>query len=422
MRALILAESCNPEWPSLPIVAHNACKAIADHAEVVVATHVRNRPVLEKTGVGGARVEYIDNEYLAAPMDRFSRFVRGGDHYAWTVAAALSWPIQITFEWEVWKRFKEELRRGEFDVVHRMTPMSPTLPSPLASWSPVPFILGPINGGLSWPPGYESELRREREYLRYIRGAYKLMPFYQQSIRDSRCILASFQHTIEELPAAAKGKTIDFPEVGIDPERFAWPGARPQRDQLTFLFAGRLVPYKCPDVAIEIFARSPALRRHRLVLVGEGTERPRLEALIREHKLEGTVELLGMRSQAEVGTLMREADLFLFPSVRELGAGAVVEAMACGCVPLVVNYGGPADLVTDATGIRIPIGSKQELVTHYIRKLEHLVEDREQISRMSRAAYERAVRYYSWDAKAKKTLEIYEWATGRRSEIPRFED
>ena len=54
MRALILSESCNPERPSLPIVAYNAVKAIADHADLVVATHVRNRPVLEKTAATGA--------------------------------------------------------------------------------------------------------------------------------------------------------------------------------------------------------------------------------------------------------------------------------------------------------------------------------------------------------------------------------
>lgn len=422
MRALILSESCNPEWPSLPIVAHNACKAIAEHADVVVATHVRNRPVLERTGVGKAKVVYIDNEYIAAPMSQLSQKLRGGTNYAWTLAVAMAWPDQVTFEWEAWKRFRDELRRGEFDIVHRMTPMSPTLPSPMTRWSPVPFVVGPINGGLAWPPGFESELRREKEYLRYVRGAYKLMPFYRSTYHKASCILASFKHTIDDLPRAVLDKTIDFPEVGIDPQVFAWPGARPRRDRLTFLFAGRLVPYKCPDVAIEAFARSAELRRHRLVLVGDGEDRAKLEALVKTHKLEGTVEILGRRTQAEVGVLMREADVFVFPSVRELGAGAVIEAMACGTVPVVVSYGGPAVLVTDETGVRVPVGTKPQLVDAYVRELERLVARRDDLPAMSRAAYERALKYYTWDAKALKTLEIYDWCLGRRPQKPVFEE
>jgi glycosyltransferase involved in cell wall biosynthesis len=291
----------------------------------------------------------------------------------------------------------------------------------MTRFSPVPFIVGPITGGLAWPPGFQSELRREREYLRYVRGAYKFLPFYRSTYRKSRCILASFKHTIDDLPRDVLDKTIDFPEVGIDPERFAWPGKRPERDRLTFLFAGRLVPYKCADVAIEAFARSPELRRHRLVLVGDGPDRQLLEGLVKTHNLEGTVEILGRKTQAEVGVLMREADVFVFPSVRELGAGAVIEAMACGAVPVVVSYGGPEVLVTDQTGVRVPIGTKPGLIEAYQRELERLANERHRLPAMSQAAYERAMKYYSWDAKAKKTLEIYEWCVGRRADKPTFE-
>ena len=48
---LILADDCNPEWPSLPLVGYKAARAIADHADVVVATHVRNRDSIEKVRI-----------------------------------------------------------------------------------------------------------------------------------------------------------------------------------------------------------------------------------------------------------------------------------------------------------------------------------------------------------------------------------
>ena len=137
--------------------------------------------------------------------------------------------------------------------------------------------------------------------------------------------------------------------------------------------------------------------------------------------LTDTVQLLGQTPQAEVARLMREADVFVFPSVRELGAGVVIEAMACGCVPVVVEYGGPAALVTHETGVRVPLGSKDELAKAFRQELETLARDRPGIRRMSRAAHERALGRYSWDVKARKMLEIYEWALGRRLLRPEFE-
>ncbi len=421
LRVLLLSDACNPEWPSLPIVAYNVARALAEHAEVVLVTHVRNRPALTKTGTGRASVVYLDTEYVAAPMHRLSHLIRRGEQNAQTAAVALAWPAQVAFEWEAWKRYKGELAAGRFDIVQRLTPMSPTLPSPMAKWSPVPFVLGPLNGALAWPPGFEQELRREGEYLRYARAAYRWLPFYRSTYARAACILASFDHTIADLPASARPRTIDFPEVGIDPKVFSWPGDRPERERLTFLFAGRLVPYKCADLALRAFAASAELRRHRLVIVGDGPERERLQADVISLGLEGTVEILGQRPQSEVGRLMREADVFVFPSIRELGAGVVIEAMACGCVPVVVAYGGPATLVNDETGVRVPLGSKEQIADAFRVALEGLAGDRPRIRRLARAAHARAIGRFSWDVKARKMIEIYEWVLGRRAIRPEFE-
>ena len=422
MRSLILAESCNPEWPSLPVVGYKAVRSIADHADVVVATHVRNKPAIEKAGgCGRAQVHYIDNEYVAKPMYALSKLLRGGTEVGWTTHIATIYPSYLAFEREVWKAFKGELNAKEFDVVHRITPMSPTIPSPLASWSPVPFVLGPLNGGLKWPAEFTEELRREREYLTYLRNAYRLLPYYRSTYTESAAVLAGFQHTIDDLPQRALDRVIDFPEVGIDPEAFSSQGPRPERDRKIILYAGRFVPYKCPDVPVAAFAHNPELRKHRLVMVGDGPERERIETIIRENDLHDCVELLGWKTQQEVGQLMREADVFAFPSIRELGAGAVVEAMACGLAMAVVNYGAPAGLVTPECGVKIPLGSKQHLVESYAQQLGELVNDPERMRSAGIASHERALSVYSWDVKARRTLEVYEWVTGKRVVRPDFE-
>ena len=421
MRVLILAESCNPEWPSLPGVGYKACRAIADHAEVLVATHVRNRPALSRSGCGGAEIAFLDNEYVASPLYKVSKLLRGGTEVSWTTAIAASYLPYLAFEWEAWRRFGGDLRAGRFDVVHRITPMSPTIPSPMAKWSPVPFVLGPLNGGLRWPAAFTRELRREREFLTYARSAYRRLPYHRATYDRAAAILAAFRHTMDDVPRSALPRTIEFPEVGIDPALFGVGAGRRPGEQLTFLFVGRLVPYKCPDVAILAFARSRALQRHRLVMVGDGPERERLGSMVSEHHLESRVEFTGWRSHDEIGDLMRSADVFVFPSVRELGAGVVVEAMACGCAPVVVDYGAPGALVTESCGLRVPLGSKGELVDGFAAALEALAEDPEGRARLGEAAHRRAMRHFSWDAKAMRMLEVYRWVTGGRPDKPEFE-
>jgi glycosyltransferase involved in cell wall biosynthesis len=420
MRVLLLADDCNPNWPSLPVVGYKACRAIGDQVEAVVVTHVRNRAAIAETGMGRCRVEYVDNEYLAAPLYRLSRLLRGGDAVGWTTNVALAYPSYLAFEYEVWKRYRVDLSRGKFDLIHRVTPMSPTIPSPLAEWSEVPFVIGPLNGGLRWPNGFANELVREREWLVPLRKACRSLPYHRATYRKAAAILAAFPHTLDDLPPNSRPRIIPFPEVGIDPELFFGSPRQATEGPVNFVFVGRLVPYKCPDVAVLAFARSPALQRHRLTIVGDGPERPRLEALVRENRLNACVTFLGSCPQTAVGGVMRRADVFVFPSIRELGAGVVVEAMASGLACVVVDYGAPGDLIAPDRGVKVPLGTKRDLIDRFAESMTSLAADRERTARLGSSARDYALTHFTWVEKARKTLEVYRWALHQRTVAPSF--
>jgi glycosyltransferase involved in cell wall biosynthesis len=419
MRVLLVADDCNPQWPSLPVVGYHTCRSLAEVVDAVVVTQIRNRPNIEQAGFGKAQVVYVDSEYIAAPINRLSQFLRKGVSTGWTMNVALNYPAYIAFEWEVLKRFRGDLKRGRFDIVHRVTPMSPTLPSPLARWSPAPFVLGPLNGGLPWPKEYYGELRREREWLTYLRAAYRLLPYYRSTYFQTAAILAAFPHTIKDLPPGVGRRVIDFPEVGFDPATF-YPVERPQSEALTFLFAGRLVPYKCADVVLEAFALEPLLRQHRLWIVGDGPERPALEQIVDKNGLRSCVEFLGWKSQADVAGLLRRADVFAFPSIRELGAGVVVEAMACGLACLVVDYGGPGGLIHDGIGVRVPLQAKDKMIRAFAEAMKALAANPAGARAMGQAASAFAFREYSWGRKAEKFRDVYDWVLRRRATKPLF--
>jgi glycosyltransferase involved in cell wall biosynthesis len=421
LRVLLLNDDCNPDWPSLPILGYRfACK-ISQHVETVVATQIRNQPNIDRDGIGKAEVVYLDTENVAAPLARLSKFIRGGSSTGWTTQMAMDYPSYLAFERAAWQHFKKDLQAGRFDLVHRVTPMSPTLPSYMAKRCPVPFLIGPLNGGLPWPKQFREELHREREWMIYLRQAYRYLPYHRSTYRYAAGILAAHAHTINDLPGECRDRVINFPDTGYDPNMFKL-APRGKRERLTILFAGRLVPYKLPEVIVRAFAESPLLQQHRLVVIGDGPERPALDRIVQENNLGHCVEFINSVPYSEFPAVMQQADIFAFPSIRELGGGVVVEAMASGLACVVVDYGGPGVFIDADRGIKVPLGSRDELIQGYVQALEHLVANPEKVTQLGLAAHDHALRYYDWEARGKKILEVYDWVTGRAPKKPDFWD
>jgi N-acetyl-alpha-D-glucosaminyl L-malate synthase BshA len=107
---------------------------------------------------------------------------------------------------------------------------------------------------------------------------------------------------------------------------------------------------RVPD-AVRVFAKVAAARPARLVLVGDGPERPRVEEEARALGVEDRVSFLGER--VEVDRLLPAADLFLLPSESESFGLAALEAMACGVPVVGTRTGGLPELVEDGVGGRL---------------------------------------------------------------------
>lgn len=417
LRVALLADDFNPEWPSLPIVGFKYAVALAELADVTVFTHVRNRRNLEKLGKLRFEINYIDNEYIASPMYRLAVRLRGGDELGWTIQMASNYLPYLEFERLALRQVRKSAVR--FDIVHRITPMSPTLPSYASGRIGVPFVVGPLNGNLPWPRQFSGEQHRERELLSKIKSVYKILPFQRSTYRNASAVLAAFPHTISALDSGYAGKIFDMPEIGYDPSIF-YPAAKRTGDRVTFLYVGRLVPYKLPELAVLAFAARPELRKHRLRIVGSGPEEELLKKLTKESHLQDCVEFVGRLSQGEVADELRKADVFFFPSIRELGAGVIVEALACGLPCLVSDYGAPGALVNESRGRKVPLGDRAVMVQGFADAAVQMGSNLAALDRMSKESASYAKRTFTWAKKATATIAIYEWVLKRRRERPEF--
>lgn len=154
--------------------------------------------------------------------------------------------------------------------------------------------------------------------------------------------------------------------------------------------------YKGQDHALEALAllraRSPRLDwRYRIV--GEGSDRPRLETLCRRLGVQDRVEFLPpVRDRADLAELYRECDLYVMPSRfgrwegawRGEGFGIVyAEAGACGVPSLAYRCGGALDIVEHGvSGLLVEPDDTEALS----RAIEELAQDRARVAAMGREA------------------------------------
>ncbi|MEA2708294.1 MAG: glycogen synthase [Phycisphaerales bacterium] len=427
LRPLLIAEAANPEWVSVPLVGWSHARAIMDVSDAHLVTQVRNRAAIERAGlVEGKDFTAIDSEAVARRAQAVSRRLRGKSGVSWTTSTALQSLAYPYFEHLVWEKFAHSLRLGEFDLVHRITPLSPTAPSmiagKLASIHPrVPFVLGPLNGGVPWPRGFDQARRREKEWLSYVRDFYKFLPGYRGTRQHAAAILIGSRDTWEQMPRRYHEKCFYVPENAIDPSRFQKRRCRAARLPIKGVFVGRLVPYKGADMLLE--AALPLLKDGRMTLdvVGDGPQMHKLREVIARENVSSAVTLHGWVKHEQVQDRLVEADLLTFPSIREFGGGVALEAMAAGVVPVVTNYGGLAELVSPATGFLIEMGTRSEIIGRLRDTLSRLAETPALIDAKSDAAYARAHRQFTWSAKAEQTLAIYDWVLGRGARLrPQF--
>lgn len=424
IRVLLIAEAANPEWTSVPLVGWLHSRAIMEIVDAHLVTQIRNYEAVCRAGlIPGTDFTAIDSERVARIVSRIRKLVCGGKGRGWTTATALNAISYYYFEHLLWKRFGQQIKSGAFDIVHRITPLSPTTPSLIAARcrrAGVPFVLGPLNGGLPWPKGFDRARRNEREWLSYVRGAYKLLPGYTSTRRSASALIIGSRDTWTQMPARYHHKSVYIPENAIDPARFTCVRTRRAKRPIRLVLVGRLVPYKGADMLIE--AAAPIIRAGEatLTIIGDGPQMPLLKDLVERNGTTGGVTFTGWVEHKELQHHLVDADLFVFPSIREFGGAVALEAMAMGLVPIVVDYGGPSELVTEATGFAVPIGSRDEIIRGFNQVLTALVENPQVIGPMGERARQGVFSQFTWDVKARQTLEVYRWVLGDRPDKPDF--
>jgi len=183
------------------------------------------------------------------------------------------------------------------------------------------------------------------------------------------------------------------------------------------LFVGRLVERKGVAELIEAVRRLPPALGARLDVIGDGPERARLEALVRESGLGDRVVLRGRVPAAELRAAYGAADVLALPSVLDSrsdteGLGVVLlEAMSYGVPVIGSKIGGIPDIVIDGeTGLLVPPGDSAALAT----ELQRLAQDEDLRARLGAAGRAHIRGPFAWDSVVAAWESCYAAATAGR--------
>ncbi|MGH2866921.1 MAG: glycosyltransferase, partial [Solirubrobacteraceae bacterium] len=129
------------------------------------------------------------------------------------------------------------------------------------------------------------------------------------------------------------------------------PASRSKDGVVTLTCVANLIGYKGHATLIDALVALPT-DGWRLQLVGDGPERPRIEAMIAAAGLASRVQLLGRRD--DVDAILARSDLVVLPSYSEGLPNAVLEAMACGLPVVASDVGGTRSLLGSGAGLLVP--------------------------------------------------------------------
>jgi len=318
---------------------------------------------------------------LYAAMPLF--FLASGMRHAWTLA-----------------------RRERYDLVHVHWPM----PMALLGWAatrarPIPMVT----------TFYGIELRWVQSRLPFLKWLVRW------AARASAQAVAISSYTAGELR-----KLIDVPIEVIPytaelPALSAAPRSREGAER-SILFVGRLIERKGVRHLVRALGVVRQSTAARLIVIGDGPERSRLEQLAREVGVASHVEFRGRVSDEELRRAYAAADVFVLPSVLDArqdteGLGVVLlEAMNYAVPVIASEIGGITDIVQhERTGLLVPPGNEVALGS----ALSRVLSDAALARRLGEAGREHVRDAFSWSHIVDRWEAVYVRAAGPSTAAPR---
>jgi glycosyltransferase involved in cell wall biosynthesis len=370
--------------------------------------------------------------------NRLRHLVNGGEVDSVVVAPIPYFPsgAPCLGEWSRYARIERQERRHGIAVHHPRFPVVPRIGmtiSPLllaaAMFAPVRRLYQAgagfelIDAHYFFPDGVAALLLGRRLGCPVVvtaRGSdINLIPGHpvpramiRWAIREADGLIAvssALKEALVEL--GADPEAIEVLRNGVDPETFRPVGRDATRRDLgltrsTLLSVGHLIERKGHD---RVIAAMPELADFELLIVGDGPQRERLEALRHQFGVADRVRLLGAKPHDALPAIYSAADALVLASSREGWANVLLEAMACG-TPVIASavWGNPEVVCAPEAGILMDENTPQGIARAARALFANLP---------TRAATRIFAERFGWDETSRGQLALFRRVLQRQTEV-----
>lgn len=299
---------------------------------------------------------------------------------------------------------RQLIRDNQIGVIHQPIPVAARAPSALFGFG-VPVVIGPLNGGMEYPPAFS---RTESRMSRVAIAISRLLTDVANSLipgkKHASVVLVANERTRNALPTGIRGKVIELVENGIDIG--LWHGASESAMDapFRFVFLGRLVDWKAVDIVIRALEKVPTAE---LEIVGDGPMLGAWKSLADRLGVTDRVHFAGWLPQKECAARVRASVALVLPSIYECGGAVVLEAMAMGKPVIATRWGGPADYLDASCGFLVEPDSYSSLVTGFAEAMQKLIDYPELAKQMGASGSAKAIRNFDWERKIDRIIGIY---------------
>ncbi len=415
-----------PTLPKVLIIAENASSKFGGEAFLPL----KYFQILKCRGYDATLITHARNQ---PDLDVFLGPYKDDIHYvADTIWHRIAWRFSATFPAKIRDTLSEALlkmagapaqsrlirgliRDGKVNLIHQPTPVSPKSPSAMHRFG-LPLIIGPMNGGMTYPPGYaDFEDPVTRRFVSVARGLASLANRLIPGKRRAYALIVANARTKAALPLHNHPNVIEMVENGVDLATWQAPSlplpGKNAAAPFRLVFMGRLVAWKAVDVTFDALRQArDAGVDVRLDILGDGTMRGSLEAQSNQLGIAEAVTFHGFLPQSDCAAHLARSDALILNSVHECGGAVVLEAMSLGLPVIAADWGGPADYLDGTCGILVSPTPRTDFAERLCTAILQLAQDPALRQRLGQAGAAKVRQAYDWEKKVDQMVEVYQMA------------
>lgn len=394
----MIAYACDPRGSGEHWLGWGWAEQAAHSFEVDLVTTPKARAAVEESSrAAGITPHFIDAPECLRPLADLG----------WA-----GWSRKLAWQKRVTRLVRELHPERRFLLAHQTTFHTFRVPF-LAAGLGIPSVWGPIAGGERVPTGFDRYLGPARwaEKGRNLANRFWLQtPAVQRSLRQASVLYVSNRTTLDFLPPRFHAKCQIVSPNALRPEDKQWvcppAGAAIEGSRFRMLYVGNCVATRAIPLVLEALPQA-RLVDYELAVVGDGPALVHWKRRAAELGLAANVRFVGKVPRSQLDAFYAQADVLVFPALRDSGGSALLEAMARGVPVICLDWAGPGEMVDEASGIKVPVAAPEETIRAFAAALVRLQREPGLRASLAKAARARAEARFGWEAKRQLLEETY---------------